>query len=62
MQLATAGRRECVEDFLDIKVFSTMGVIAKERLRGLRDNLHTLKGDISNLEYKKDLQRTASRN
>jgi DNA repair exonuclease SbcCD ATPase subunit len=56
MQLASAGRRECVEDFLDIKVFSTMGVIAKERLRGLRDNLNALKGDISNLEYKKDLQ------
>jgi DNA repair exonuclease SbcCD ATPase subunit len=56
MQLATAGRRECVEDFLDIKVFSTMAVIAKERLRGLRDNLHSLKGDISNLEYKTELQ------
>ncbi len=56
MQLTTAGRRECVEDFLDIKVFSTMGVIAKERLRGLKEHLHTLKGDISNLEYKKDLQ------
>ena len=56
MQLTTAGRRECVEDFLDIKVFSTMAVIAKERLRGLRDNLNVLKGDISNVEYKKDLQ------
>ena len=56
MQLAAAGRRECIEDFLDIKVFSTMGVIAKERLRGLRDNLNILKGDISNLEYKRDLQ------
>jgi DNA repair exonuclease SbcCD ATPase subunit len=56
MQLPAAGRRECIEDFLDIKVFSTMAVIAKERLRGLRDNLNSLKGDISNLEYKKDLQ------
>jgi DNA repair exonuclease SbcCD ATPase subunit len=56
MQLACAGRRECVEDFLDIKVFSTMAVIAKERLRGLRDNLNSLKGDMSNLEYKTDLQ------
>jgi DNA repair exonuclease SbcCD ATPase subunit len=56
MQLNTAGRRECVEDFLDIKVFSLMGLIAKERLRGLKDHIHTLEGDISNLEYKKDLQ------
>ena len=56
MQLPTAGRRECVEDFLDIKVFSTMSVIAKERLRGLKDSLHTLKGDIGNIEFKIDVQ------
>jgi DNA repair exonuclease SbcCD ATPase subunit len=56
MQLSTAGRRECVEDFLDIKVFSTMAVIAKERLRSLKDQANTLSGDISNLEYKKDIQ------
>ena len=56
MQLSSAGRRECVEDFLDIKVFSTMSVIAKERLRGLKDALHTLKGDIGNIEYKIDIQ------
>ena len=57
MQLNTAGRRECVEDFLDIKVFSLMGLLAKDRLRGVRDNLNELRGDISNLEYKTDLQR-----
>ena len=56
MQLTGAGRRECVEDFLDIKVFSTMSVIAKERLRGLKDRFNEIKGEISNLEYKKDLQ------
>lgn len=56
MQLPSAGRRECVEDFLDIKVFSTMSVIAKERLRGLRDGVNTTKGDVGNSEYKIDLQ------
>ena len=56
MQLPSAGRRECVEDFLDIKVFSTMSVIAKERLKGLRDRLREVDGDIGNLEYKIDLQ------
>ena len=56
MQLPAAGRRECVEDFLDIGVFSTMSVIAKERLRGLKDRLRESKGDIGNLEYKIDLQ------
>jgi DNA repair exonuclease SbcCD ATPase subunit len=57
MQLPTVGRRECVEDFLDIKVFSTMSIIAKERLRGLKDRVVSLEGDISNLGYKMDLQR-----
>ena len=56
MQLPSAGRRECVEDFLDIKVFSTMSVIAKERLKGLRDRLREIDGDIGNLDYKIDLQ------
>jgi DNA repair exonuclease SbcCD ATPase subunit len=57
MQLNSAARRECVEDFLDIKVFSTMSVLAKERLRGLKDRVQEVRGDISNLEYKIDLQR-----
>ena len=56
MQLSGAGRRECVEDFLDISVFSTMSVIAKERLRGLKDRFNEVKGDISNLEDRRDVQ------
>jgi len=56
MQLPSGGRRECVEDFLDIGVFSTMSVIAKERARGLKEQQTTLKGDIGNLEYKIDVQ------
>ena len=57
MQLPSVGRRECVEDFLDIKVFSAMSIIAKERLRGLKDRHSDLEGDIGNLNYKCDLQR-----
>ena len=56
MKLIPASRRECVEDFLDIKVFSSMSVLAKERLRGLRDSLEGMKGDMSNLLYKINLQ------
>ena len=56
MALPAAGRRECVEDFLDIKVFTTMAVIAKERLRGLKDRLDTLTGDIGNLGFKISVQ------
>ena len=57
MQLPSAGRRECVEDFLDIKVFSVMSVIAKERLRGLKDKVLDVENDISNLGYRMDLQK-----
>ena len=55
MQLSSPGRRECVEDFLDIKVFSTMSLLAKERLRSLKDQLNTIKGDISNVDYKLEI-------
>ena len=57
MQMNTSARRDCVEDFLDIKVFSTMSLLAKERLRGLKDKVNEVKGDVSNLEYKIELQR-----
>jgi len=57
MQLPTVGRRECVEDFLDIKVFSLMSVMAKDRLRSLKDRQVELTGDLSNLCYKIDLQK-----
>ena len=56
MQLPSAGRRECVEDFLDIKVFSTMSVLAKDRLRGVRESLKFLKNDMSGLMYKIEVQ------
>jgi len=56
MQLSTIGRRECVEDFLDIKVFSTMSILAKDRLRGVKDSLTHLKNDMSTLIYKIEVQ------
>lgn len=56
MQLNNVGRRECIEDFLDIKVFSTMSVLAKDRLRRIKEDINVKKGDISNLTYKIDLQ------
>ena len=56
MQLTSTGRRECVEDFLDIKVFSTMSVLAKDRLRGVKESLSGLKNDMSSLMYKIEIQ------
>ena len=56
MQLNTMGRRECVEDFLDIKVFSAMAVIAKERLRGLKENLRELETNIDGHQFRLEVQ------
>ena len=56
MQLNTQGRRECVEDFLDIKVFSTMAVMAKERLRGLKDQMRGLEMEIDSHQFRLQVQ------
>jgi len=42
MQLATSSRREVIEDLLDIKIFSSMNNILKEKIRGIKDNIRTL--------------------
>ena len=52
MALSAAHRRDCVEEFLDIKVFSAMAVLAKERLRGIKDTLRVTDGDLSNVDFK----------
>ncbi len=56
MQLPSPARRECVEDFLDIKVFTAMALLAKERLRGAKDQLNVVKGDIGNADFKIEVQ------
>ena len=47
MQLPAAHRREVIEDLLDIKIFSSMNSIIKEKIR-------TIKEDIKVLELKKE--------
>lgn len=42
MQLTSSHRREVIEDLLDLKVFSVMNNIVKERLRGTKDLLKLL--------------------
>jgi len=42
MQLTAANRREVIEDLLDIKIFSSMNSIIKEKLRQLKDEVRTL--------------------
>jgi len=42
MQLTAASRREVIEDLLDIKIFSSMNVIIKEKIRSLKEEIRTL--------------------
>ena len=42
MQLSTANRREVVEDLLDIKIFSAMNSIIKEKIRNTNDRIKEL--------------------
>ena len=43
MQLSSANRREVIEDLLDIRVFSNMNVLVKERIRDEKNIIKTLK-------------------
>jgi len=46
MQLSSSHRREVIEDLLDIKIFSSMNTIIKEKIKALKDEIKTfeLKG------------------
>ena len=42
MQLQTAHRREVIEDLLDIKIFSSMNLVIKDKIRKTKDEIKTL--------------------
>jgi len=42
MQLTSSNRREVIEDLLDIKIFSSMNNIIKEKIRGIKDEVNVL--------------------
>jgi len=42
MQLSAAHRREVIEDLLDIKIFSSMNLVIKEKIRSIREEIKTL--------------------
>ena len=52
MQLSAAHRREVIEDLLDIRVFSSMSSIVKEKIREIRDQLKVLELQKTNLKEK----------
>jgi len=47
MQLTAASRREVIEDLLDIKIFSSMNIVVKDKIK-------TIKDEVKLLEIKKD--------
>ena len=57
MQLPAAGRREVIEDILDIRIFSTMNVILKERVKVVKEEVSELEYAVSILKEKVDVQR-----
>jgi len=57
MQLPTSSRREVVEDLLDIKIFSSMNVLIKDKIRGLRENIRTLELKKESLSDKVEMQK-----
>ena len=56
MQLSGPNRREVIEDLLDIKIFSAMNNLLKEKLRENKDTIRTLELKKSNLNDKVKMQ------
>ena len=56
MQLPAAGRREVIEDILDIRIFSTMNTILKDRVKENKTAVSEIDYAISILKEKVDVQ------
>jgi len=56
MQLSAASRREVIEDLLDIKIFSTMNTLIKEKIRSLKEDIRTLDLKRDSLKDKVEMQ------
>jgi len=57
MQLPAAHRREIIEDLLDIKIFTTMHVIVRDRIKTTSDEIKNLERDIDLIKEKVDIQK-----
>ncbi len=57
MQLPAAHRREIIEDLLDIRIFSTMNVILKDRVKTNNDNIKSYENEIQFLKEKVKMQK-----
>jgi len=57
MQLTAANRREVIEDLLDIRIFSAMNNIVKEKIRSDREQIKILENNKDNLKEKIEMQK-----
>jgi DNA repair exonuclease SbcCD ATPase subunit len=57
MQLSTSNRREVIEDLLDIKIFSSMNSVLKEKIRETKDTIKTFNLKQESLEDKVKMQK-----
>ncbi len=57
MQLTASNRREVIEDLLDIKIFSTMNNIIKEKIRCIKEEVKTLELKKESLNDKVEMQK-----
>jgi DNA repair exonuclease SbcCD ATPase subunit len=57
MQLSAQDRREVIEELLDIRVFSRMNIVLKEKMSILKENLKDLDRDITITKEKVEMQR-----
>jgi DNA repair exonuclease SbcCD ATPase subunit len=57
MQLSTANRREVVEDLLDIKIFSAMNAVIKDRIKNTNDKIKEFSLKQSMTEEKVEMQK-----
>lgn len=57
MQLTTANRREVIEDLLDIRIFSSMNNIIKDKIRQQKDQIKSLELKKQSLKDKVQMQK-----
>lgn len=58
MQLSSGSRREVIEDLLDIKIFSAMNAVIKEKIKHFRDKVKNTANKKESLLEKIDMQRS----
>jgi len=57
MQLSGSNRREVIEDLLDIRIFSAMNLIIKDKIRKQKDEIRVLDLSRENVKDKLDMQK-----